>query len=278
MNSEKLSSAIPDDRISAMINVVRDILDNLHALRVQLYVNIKTTVAITRLGALWWILDPLILMLLYTFVVKIIFDRGGPNYHLFALCGIVTWQSFSRSVSLCSMALNRNSQLIKQSSLPMHLYVILSPVVQSFFYLVGLCIVAIWNNSVVGWHTLAVLILLLPMILIPYALGLFLSILTVKLPDIGKVVPYVLRFGFYMSPVLYGPERVYDLKGLDSRLKSLWAMNPMVHVITAVRDVLFTGKMFDISTMLIILTVTLVFTQVGIIFFRANERMIPKEL
>jgi len=55
-------------------------------------------------------------------------------------------------------------------------------------------------------------------------------------------------------------------------------MNPMVHVITAVRDVLFTGKMFDISTMFIILTVTLVFTQVGIIFFRANERMIPKEL
>ena len=160
----------------------------------------------------------------------------------------------------------------------MHIYVILSPLVQAFFYLVGLCIVATWNNSVVGWHTLAVLLLLLPMILIPYTLGLFLSILTVKLPDIGKVVPYILRFGFYMSPVLYGPERVYNLKGVNPLLKSLWSLNPMVHVITAVRDVLFTGRVFDVSTMLIILAVTLIFMQLGIMFFRANERMIPKEL
>jgi ABC-type polysaccharide/polyol phosphate export permease len=68
------------------------------------------------------------------------------------------------------------------------------------------------------------------------------------------------------------------MKRLDPMLKSLWAMNPMVHVITAVRDVLLTGKMFDVSTMIIILAVTLIFMQLGIIFFRANERMIPKEL
>lgn len=116
-----------------MVKVLKDIRDNLQALHIQFFVTLKTTVATTRLGALWWILDPLILMLLYTFVVKIVFDRGGPNYHLFALCGIVTWQSFSRSVNLCSTALTKNSQLIKQTSLPMHLYVLLPPMVQSFF-------------------------------------------------------------------------------------------------------------------------------------------------
>ena len=261
-----------------MFKVIKDIRHNLHALRIQFFVNIKTTVAITRLGVLWWVLDPLILMLLYTFVVKIIFERGGPNYHLFALCGIVTWQSFARSVSLCSTALVRNATLIKQSGLPMHLYVMLSPVIQSFFYFIGLCIVMIWNWTAVGWHTLAVFPLLLLMILIPYAAGLYLSILTVKIPDIGKIIPYILRFGFYISPVLYGPERVYDLKNVDPYLKSLYAMNPMVHVITGVRDILFTGKMFDTATMLIILILTLIAIQFGIMFFRASERMIPKEL
>jgi ABC-type polysaccharide/polyol phosphate export permease len=261
-----------------MIQVFKDIRDNLYALHIQFFVTIKTTVATTRLGALWWILDPLILMLLYTFVVKIVFDRGGQNYHLFALCGIVTWQSFSRSVSLCSTALSRNSGLIKQTNLPMHLYVMLPPVVQSFFYLIGLGIVAVWNNSVVGWHTLSLFLLLIPMILIPYTLGLFLSIFTVKTPDIGKVVPYVLRFGFYMSPVLYPPERIYELHNIPPLSKSLYALNPMVHVITAVRDVLFTGTMFNITTMLVILAVTLIFMQLGLLYFRAFSQFVPKEL
>jgi lipopolysaccharide transport system permease protein len=270
--------AVSNARDPVMIQVVKDIRDNLHALRIQFFVTIKTTVATTRLGVLWWILDPLILMVLYTFVVKIVFDRGGPNYHLFALCGIVTWQSFGRSVTLCSTALTRNSSLIKQTKLPMHLYVILPPIVQSFFYLIGLLIVAIWNNSVVGWHTLSILLLLLPMILIPYTLGLFLSIFTVKIADIGKMVPYALRFGFYISPVLYPPERVYALKNIPPFLKSLYALNPMVHVITAVRDVLFTGTMFNLTAMVVILAVTLVLMQMGMLYFRSFSVFVPKEL
>jgi ABC-type polysaccharide/polyol phosphate export permease len=261
-----------------MLQVFKDIFSNLHAIRVQFLVTIKTTVATTRLGALWWILDPLILMMLYTFVVKIVFDRGGPNYHLFALCGIVTWQTFSRSINLCSTALVRNSQLIRQSNLPMHIYIILPPVVQSFFYLIGLGIVAIWNSQVVSFHTLAVFILLLPMILIPYTIGLFLSIFTVKLPDIGKIVPYLLRFGFYISPILYPPERVYELEEVPAFFISIYNLNPMVHVITAVRDLLYTGQMFDIKRLLIILLITMIFMQFGIIYFRSVSRFIPKEL
>lgn len=261
-----------------MIKLFDDIRNNVHALRIQFVVTIKTTVATTRLGALWWVLDPLILMLLYTFVVKIIFERGGPDYHLFALCGIVTWQTFSRSVTLCSTALIRNARLIKNSNFPMHLYVMLPSLVQSFFYFIGLAIVAVWKINVVNWHTLAILPLLLPMILIPYTAGLFLSILTVNVPDIGKIIPYVLRFGFYLSPVLYPAERVYELPNITPLLKFLYALNPMVHVITAVREVLLAGEIFSITNFIIILAITLILMQVGIVFFRHYATMVPKKL
>lgn len=261
-----------------MLRVIKDIKSNLHALQIQLFVTIKTTVATTRLGVLWWILDPLILMLLYTFVVKIIFDRGGPKYYLFALCGIVTWQSFARSINLCTTALTRNSQLIRQSNLPMHLYVILPPIVQAFFYLIGLFIIAIWNFEVLAWFTPAVLLLLIPMILIPYTIGLFLSIITVKIPDIGKAVPYLLRFGFYMSPVLYPPERLYELPNVSSTLKALYSLNPMVHIITAVRAVLFNGEMFDVTKFLITIGATFVFMQAGLLYFQTYSKLVPKEL
>ncbi len=260
-----------------MLQLTRNLRDYRNALVIQFWVNIRTTVAATRLGVLWWILDPLMLMMIYYFVIKIVFNRGGPGYHFYALCGIVTWQSFSRSLTQCTNALIGNSALIKQAVLPIDLYVLLPPIVQAFFYLIGLAIIAIWNNNVVGWYTPTVLVLLIPMVLLPYALGLFLAILRTRSPDLGKFVPYILRFGFYFSPVLYGPERIYDLH-IPQLFKTLYSLNPMVHIITAVREVLFEGRMFDLRPILLVSIAAILLTQAGLVFFRRFAPSIPKYL
>ncbi|HDQ40516.1 MAG TPA: hypothetical protein ENN39_05735 [Desulfonatronum sp.] len=261
-----------------MIDLARSIWTHRFAMYSQFVVNIKTTVAATKLGPLWWILDPLVLMAVYTFVIKIVFNRGGPGFHLFALCGIVTWQSFSKALNNSARSLQSNQSLIRQTALPMQLYVLIPPIVQSFFYLIGLTIIAIWNHDVVGWQTLAAPALLLPMVLLPFGLGLFLSIIIVHIPDLGKFLPYFLRMGFFFSPVLYAPERIYNMQGAPEILKTLFAMNPMVHVITAVRDLLFTGKMFNMATYLIIIGVSLALVQFGLLFSRRYAPGIPKAL
>lgn len=259
-----------------MLDIIIDIWENRHALRSQFYVNIKTTVATTKLGILWWILDPLLLMLIYYFVVKIVFDRGGPNYHLFALCGIVTWQSFSRSINLCTSALTRSAGLIKQASLPMVLYVIISPIVQAFFCLIGLIIIMIWNYQALGLYTMSIVILVFLMIIMSFTAGLFLSIFEVYIRDTGKLVTYILKFGFYISPILYSPDRIYEIPSIPEYAKVLYSLNPMVHLITAVRDLLFYGKMFDFRPILIVFAVTCVIMQFGLFFFRRVSPYVPK--
>jgi ABC-type polysaccharide/polyol phosphate export permease len=259
-----------------MLRATKDIWENRHALRSQFYVNIKTTVATTKLGILWWILDPLLLMLIYYFVVKIVFDRGGPNYHLFALCGIVTWQSFSRSINLCTGALVRSAGLIKQASLPMVLYIIISPIVQAFFCLIGLIIIMIWNYQALGLYTMSIVILVFLMIIMSFTAGLFLSIFEVYIRDTGKLVTYILKFGFYISPILYSPDRIYEIPSIPEYAKVLYSLNPMVHLITAVRDLLFYGKMFDFRPILIIFAVTFVIMQFGLFFFRRVSPYVPK--
>ena len=259
-----------------MLKTTKDIWEYRHALRSQFYVNIKTTVATTRLGLLWWILDPLLLMLIYYFVVKVIFDRGGPGYHLFALCGIVSWQSFSRSITLCTSSLTSSAGLIKQASVPMVLYVLISPIVQAFFYVIGLLIIVVWNWPVFGPQVLGIFILAFLMVLMSFSLGLFLSIFEVYIRDTGKLLSYILRFGFYISPILYAPERVYEIPSIPDYAKALYAMNPMVHFITAVRDLLFYGKMFDWLPIGICFIVTLTVIQAGLLFFRKASPYVPK--
>lgn len=261
-----------------MIQLIKSAFKHRYALRSQFIVSIKTTVAATKLGPLWWILDPLLLMCIYFFIIKVVFNRGGPDYHLFALCGIVSWQSFSRSVSTCANSLRRNASLIKQTALPMQLYILIPPFVQSFFYLIGLCIIAIWNNDVFGMHSFSLFLLLLPIIFIPFGLGLFLSILEVHFPDTGKLIVYLLRIGFYMSPVLYPAERIYQLENVPALAKTLYSVNPMVHVICAVREVLLSGQIFNLQKYTILLFVTLIIVEAGLLFFRRFSSGIPKAL
>ena len=261
-----------------MLRATKDIWKNRYALRSQFYVNIKTTVATTKLGMLWWILDPLFLMLIYYFVVKIIFNRGGENFHLFLLCGLVTYQSFSRSISLCTSALTRSEGLIKQASLPIVIYLVVSPLVQAFFCMIGLIIIMIWNYHALGLHTLSIVVPVFLTIIISFTAGLFLSIFEVYIRDTGRFITYILRFGLYLSPVLYSPDRIYESQSIPEYAKTLYSLNPMVHVITAVHDLLFYGKMFDLVSMLIVFASVLIIMQFGLLFFRRVSPYIPKML
>lgn len=261
-----------------MLRLTKDIWKNRYALRSQFYVNIKTTVATTKLGMLWWILDPLFLMLIYYFLVNVIFNRGMPNFHLFLLCGLVTYQSFSRSVVLCTGALVRSEGLIKQASLPMVIYLVISPLVQAFFCMIGLIVIMIWNYHALGLHTLSIVVPVFLVIIISFTAGLFLSIFEVYIRDTGKLITYILRFGLYLCPVLYSPDRIYESQSIPEYVKTLYSLNPMVHVITAVHDLLFYGKMFDPVPILIVFASVLVIMQFGLFFFRRVSPYVPKML
>jgi len=261
-----------------MKRLAKDLWENRHALGSQFYVNTRTTVATTKLGMLWWILDPLFLMLTYYFLVKVIFQRGEPGFHLFLLSGLVTYQFFSRTMFLCTSALILSEGLIKQASLPMILYLVVSPIVQAFFCMIGFGVIMVWNYPALGLHTFAIVFPVLLTMLITFTGGLFFSIFEVYIRDTGKLITYVLRFGMYLSPVLYPADKIFDNPAIPQYAKTLYALNPMVHILTAVQDVLFYGKMFDPAPLMVIFFVALVVMQLGLLFFRKASPYVPKML
>ena len=93
-----------------------------------------------------------------------------------------------------------------------------------------------------------------------------------------KLITYILRFGLYLCPVLYSPDRIYESQSIPEYAKTLYSLNPMVHVITAVHDLLFYGKMFDPVPILIVFASVLVIMQLGLFFFRRVSPYVPKML
>jgi len=261
-----------------MIKFFDEIKNHQSAITTLVGVNIKTTVATTRLGWIWWIVNPLILMMIYYMFVNIIMDRGGENYHLFVLIGIVAWQSFSTAVTGTAKAVLTNKQLIRQVALPVSILIIIPILVQLFFNSIGMILVLFWNYQVIGFHSILVIPLLFLIGLIVYGLGLFLSVITVFVRDTTQILAYLLRAGFFLTPILYPASRVLDNEKVPELAKIVFKLNPMTWIISALREVLLEGHVFSWQTFFIITLISLLIIQIGLYWLRKNSSLIIKML
>lgn len=261
-----------------MIYLVKVILQHFSAFTAIIITDLKINVASTRLGYLWWIIDPIVLMLVYYFVIRIVFERGGENYHLFILSGIVLFQFFSRSLTGGMTALISNSALIRQINIPLILFVLVPTVVRGFFALIGIAIVLIAQIENIGWTTILVLPLILVLGIFSFSMSIFLSIANVLIRDTGKLVVYVVRLFFFLSPVLYPSSRVMDNENIPALIKVIYSLNPLAIVIESMRNVALAGEMINTSEIVVLVIVLILLLQFSLFVFRKSTPILLKNI
>ena len=261
-----------------MLQLARNTIRHYPAVRVLVGINIKTTVVSTKIGWVWWLLDPLIMMGIYYFLIKGIFNRGGSNYHVFVLSGIISWQFFTRAITESTHIVTLNKQIIRQIAFPLPVMVVVPVITQLFFAAVGMGVVMIFTYSAINIATLMIIPLLLLIAMFGYGIGLFVSVLSIFLADTGKFVGYLLRAGFFATPILYPASRLLESPNIPEALKMILQINPMLWIIDAVRKVLLEGQMFDMQPFLIFCCVALFIIQIGLLWLRRNASTIVKML
>ena len=228
------------------------------------------------LGIGWAIIQPIVTMVVFTFIFNQFLDvkpdAGIPDawYPIFAFAGLLPWQFFQGALQRASTSLVSNSNLLTKVYFP-RLIIPSSAVAAglvdfgfSFLIMIGLMIYfGVSFTLQMLWLPLFLLVALLTAL----AVGLWLSALNVQYRDVQHMVPFLLTIWMYVSPVVY-PIDVINAGGL---WKAVYALNPMVGVIQGFRWVLFgtnpPGWMFAISmTMVLLLLVS------GLYYFRRMER------
>jgi len=258
--------------------LIGEISSNINALVSLTEANLKTTVETTRLGWFWWVINPIVMMGIYYFFVCIILDRGEDGYHLFILTGIIAWQYFNASLLGSLGVIVQNSQLIKQVPLPIPMLVLIPVLVQMIFAVIGVVVLMVWNYSMLGVHTLMVIPLLVLTGMTSYGVGLFLSTCNVYIGDIEHLLHYVLRMGFFLSPVLFPSERVLGSDKLPGIFKAAYQLNPMATIIPEFREVLLYGRFFNFADYLIVFLCVAALIQLGLFWVRKNSSQIVKLL
>lgn len=193
------------------------------------------------LGFLWSFINPLLLLLIYTFVFTVVVenkDKNAQPYALFMFCGILPWTWFSASLSEASNSLIANGNLIRKVLFPaevLPIVSVLANMVHFFLALPILVVFLIWYEKPVDpigllWFPVAVAVQLV----FTTALALLLAALTVHFRDIRDILSNLLTFWFFATPIIY-TWQMMDAFGYMRYLN----LNPFTHLAITYQEILF---------------------------------------
>ncbi len=226
----------------------------------------------TAIGIAWALIRPFLTMVVFTVVFGSLakLPSEGVPYPILVFAAMLPWQFFANSLSECSNSLISNANLISKVYFP-RLIVPTSAVVVSFvdFMISGMILLGLmaWYNFVPSWRILTLPLFILIAFAAALGAGLWLASLNVEYRDFRFIVPFIVQFGLYISPVGFSSTVVPE------KWRLLYSVNPMVGVIDGFRWAILGGgaKLYWPEFILSLGLVILLLVS-GIWYFRKMER------
>src|SRR5437764_11829986 len=226
----------------------------------------------TVIGVLWAVIRPFLTMVVFVFVFSRIakLPSDGVPYPVMVFAAMLPWQLFATSLSEGSNSLIANANLISKVYFP-RLIVPASSVIVSFVdFAISLALLGflmIWYQVWPGIHLLSLPLFTILALIASAGAGLWLAALNVEYRDFRYVVPFIVQFGLYLSPVGFSSSVVPE------QWRLLYSLNPMVGVIDGFRWCLLGGQSELYAPGLAVsLGVTAFFLWFGINRFRKMEK------
>src|SRR5215212_1869233 len=169
--------------------------------------DIKVRYKQTVIGAAWSVVRPLLTMIIFTLIFSKIAKLqsvGAAPYAIMVYAAMLPWQFFSTALSESSNSLISNTNLISKVYFP-RLIVPAGSVITSFvdflITLVLMAVLMVWYRFLPGWQLVALPLFILLAFGCAFGTGLWLCALNVKYRDFRYIVPFIVQFGLYVSPV-----------------------------------------------------------------------------
>ena len=239
--------------------------------------NIEVRYKGSALGLVWSFVQPLLMLMVYTFVFSVVFkarwgvDTGGSKgaFAVIMFAGLSMYNLFSEAVSMCCGCIVGNQNLVKKVIFPLEIL----PLAQTFStFILGMAwFILLFFGTVFILGKISLTMLLLPVVMVPlmlFTLGIayFVSALGVYVRDTQYVIGVVLQILFFMTPIFY------PIDAVPERFRVWLQMNPLTVMIEQGRNVFLYGRLPDWGYLGLAALVSLVALQFGYFFFQRTKR------
>jgi lipopolysaccharide transport system permease protein len=227
----------------------------------------------TVIGIVWAVIRPLLTMVVFTVVFGKIAKLPAPEsvpYALLVFAGMLPWQFFATAMSEAGNSLVSNANLISKIYFP-RLIVPAGAVITSFvdflITFVFLAFLMMWYRFVPDWRVLTLPLFILLGFGAAMGFGIWLAALNVEYRDFRYIVPFIVQFGLYVSPVGFSSSVIPE------KWRLLYSLNPMVGVIDGFRWALLRGgEPLSVSALLTSIGITTALCWTGVRYFRRTEK------
>jgi len=230
---------------------------------------IKVRYKQSMLGGLWAVLQPLSLMLIFTFVFRFVANISSDAipYSVFVYSALLPWNYFSSSVSTATNSLVSNAQFVTKVYFPRE-------ILPATYVIAAFCDFLVASIVLMGlmmYYQIPITInvlYLIPIVIVltcfSLAMSFLLSATQVRFRDIGVAVPLFLQLWLFATPV------IYPLSSVPFRYKPFYMLNPMVGMIENFRNVLLRGTAPD-SSLFIAIAISIPLLFVSYVYFKQIE-------
>lgn len=226
----------------------------------------------TVIGVSWALIRPLLTMVVFTLVFHKLakLPSGGVPYPILVFAALLPWQFFSNAFSEAGNSLVSNANMISKVYFP-RLVIPTSAVIVSFVdFLISafiLVVLMFWYKFLPDWRILTLPLFIFIAFAAAMGAGLWVAALNVKYRDFRYIVPFVVQFGLYVSPVGFSSSIVPE------KWRLLYSVNPMVGVIDGFRwAILGSNSQIYWPGFLLSLGLVVMLFITGVMFFRKTEK------
>ena len=225
--------------------------------------SLKSEVAGSFLSWLWWILDPLLFMLVYMFVALVVFGKGEQYFPVFVFIGLSCWQFFEKVVKGSVKLVSANSSIVTKVYLPKYLLVLQKIFIDGFKLLISFALVFVMMilfKVPVSWTLLYMIPLFVVLFFITFGISTILMHFGVFVEDLYNLINVGMKLVFYMSGVFYSiANRVPKPYG-----SLLLKCNPIAFIMNEFRNVMLYKTAPDLKLMGIWFLVGIVLSVIGV--------------
>ena len=218
--------------------VISDIFQARHLLKLLVKRDLSGRYRRAFLGLSWAVIEPLLLAAVYTFIFTILVGSTDPLYPVKIVIGVIGWSLFARSLTTSAKSLSSSINLFQFARVPKTVFATSGTLTNLFLAFVSLTSILPFyfvNDLQITWNILFLPFWLLCVSFAGWGIGLLLAPLACKVPDVLNLINFLIRAGFFLSPVMW----TYDM--FANRFGDGWQafiahLNPTIIPITGMRD------------------------------------------
>ncbi|MBL28856.1 MAG: hypothetical protein CMM50_15040 [Rhodospirillaceae bacterium] len=245
-------------------------------LRSEIQSELKSSIADSPIGYVWWFAEPLAMMLVFYFLIGVVFQRGGEGYLMSILTALVAWQWFAKSIGNSTTAFIKSKKFISAINFPLSTLVLARVATNFVYFFFGMVLVVVFNYNSLSKMMFFLPILIFVQFIVTLGFGILLALVTVFVRDVQRMIPVVLRALWFLSPVFYEASDVLMSDKVPAWGKMLFQLNPLSTLLTSYRAVILYGEMPQWSGLAAWSAVGLLLIALGGVSLRRTGGILPK--